>query len=165
MSIQHTECLMFLPYFLLVPSKTRCIQVNLMWIFMFLVHGIRREEYRLSSAQILSSWLVSILNSWWSVNWLHILCDKCKRRNSVELLQCPVMKDQWDCVLDVLEELGDKEFRVLTSSTILKSFLDTSVSCHLTLPHVTRSMLRVLKFVPKIIFQSPEFNRSIFFSK
>ena len=48
--------LMFLPYFLLVPSKTRCIHVNFIWISMFLVHWIhRREEYRLYFAQILSS--------------------------------------------------------------------------------------------------------------
>ena len=36
--------LMFLPYFLLVPSKTRCIQVNFLWIFMFLVHWIHSPQ-------------------------------------------------------------------------------------------------------------------------
>ena len=36
--------LMFLPHFLLVPSKTRCIQVNFIWIFMFLIHWIHRRE-------------------------------------------------------------------------------------------------------------------------
>ena len=56
---------------------------------------------------------VSILNSWWSVNWLHIRCDKCTRRNRSELIHCPVMKYQWDCVLNDLEELGGKEFLVL----------------------------------------------------
>ena len=56
--------------------------------------------------------LVSILNSC-SVMWLHIRCDKCTRRNRSELKQCPVMRDQWDCVLNDLEELGDKEFLVL----------------------------------------------------
>ena len=30
-----------------------------------------------------------------------------------KLTHCPAMKDQWDCVLNDLEELGDKEFRVL----------------------------------------------------
>ena len=55
--------LMFLPNFLLVPSKTRCIQVNFIWIFKFDVHWIhRREEYRLSFAQNLSSWYQS---------WIH----------------------------------------------------------------------------------------------
>ena len=101
---------MFLPRFLLVPSKTRCIQVTFIWIFVFLVHLIhRREEYCLSVFQILSS-LVSILNSWWNVNWLHIRCDKCTRRNRPELIHCLVMKDQWNCVLKDLEELGGKEF-------------------------------------------------------
>ena len=59
------------------------------------------------------------------------------------------MKDQWDCVLNDLEELGGKEFLVLI---ILKSFLVASASCHFTLPHFIRQMLRVLKFVPKTIF-------------
>ena len=37
------------------------------------------------------------------------------RRNRSELVYCFVMKDQWDCVQNDLEELGDKEFLVLTS--------------------------------------------------
>ena len=57
--------------------------------------------------------LVSILNSWWSVNWLHIKCDKCTRRNRSESIHCPVVKDQWGCVLNDLEEFGGKEFLVL----------------------------------------------------
>ena len=40
------------------------------------------------------------------------------------------MKDQWDCVLNDPEELGDKEFLTWWISTILKSFLVTSASCH-----------------------------------
>ena len=52
--------LMFLPRFLLVPCKTRCCQVNYFRISMFFVHRIhRRAEYRLSFAQILSSWYQS----------------------------------------------------------------------------------------------------------
>ena len=49
--------LMFLPIFLMVSCKTRCIQVNYIRIFVFLVHRIhRREEYRLFvAARILSS--------------------------------------------------------------------------------------------------------------
>ena len=31
-----------------------------------------------------------------------------------ELIHCPVMKDQWDFVLNDLEELGGKEFLVVT---------------------------------------------------
>ena len=56
---------------------------------------------------------VSILNSWWSVNWLHIRCDKCTRRNRWVLIHRRVMKDQWDCVLNDLEELGGKGILVL----------------------------------------------------
>ena len=65
--------LMFLPYFLLVPSKTRSIQVNFIWILMFLVHWIhRREEYHLPFAQILSSWYQS---------WVHDGEELCKSRD------------------------------------------------------------------------------------
>ena len=50
---------------------------------------------------------------WWSVNWLHIWHDKCTWRNRPESRHSPVMKDQWDCGLNDLEELGGKEFLVL----------------------------------------------------
>ena len=65
---------------------------------------------------------VSILNLWWSVNWLHIRCDKCTRRNCSELTHCPLVRDQWDCVLNDLEELGDQEFLVLTSQHNIEIF-------------------------------------------
>ena len=48
--------LMFLPLFLMVPCKTRCFQVNFVWISVFFVHRIhRREEYSLSFSQTLTS--------------------------------------------------------------------------------------------------------------
>ena len=48
--------LMFLPLLLMVPCKTRCFQVKFVRISVFFVHGThRREEYRLSFAQNLSS--------------------------------------------------------------------------------------------------------------
>ena len=62
------------------------------------------------------------------------------------------MKDQQDCVLNDLEELGGTVKYVLVSS-----------SCHGALPLLIRPMLRIHKMVPKIIFYSPEFNRSIIF--
>ena len=46
---------------------------------------------------------------------MHIQYDKCTRRNCLELTHCRVVKDQWDCVLNDLEKLGDKGFLVLTS--------------------------------------------------
>ena len=101
---------MSFPRFLLVPCKTWCGKVNLVRIFVFLVQRIHsRTEYCLSFlAQILSS-----LNLRWSVNWLHIRRDKRTRRNRPELTHCPVDTDQWDSVLNDLEECGDKEFLVL----------------------------------------------------
>ena len=105
------------PRFLLVPCLTWFGQVKLVRIVVFLVHGIHiRKEYYLSFPSLNFILPVSILTLWWSVNWLHIQYDKCTRRNCQELPHCPVVKDQWDCVLNDLEELGDKEFLVLTES-------------------------------------------------
>ena len=57
-----------------------------------------------------------------------------------------------------------KNFLSSWINKILKAFLVSSVFCHCTLPLFIRSMLRLLKFVSKTIFLSPEFSRSIFFS-
>ena len=53
---------------------------------------------------------------------MYIRCEKCTRRNCPELTYCPVVKDQWDCVLNDLEEFGDKEFLVLTSQYNIEIF-------------------------------------------
>ena len=55
-----------------------------------------------------------------------------------------------------------KNFLSWWVSTVLKSFLLTSASCHLVLPYIIRPILHMPKSVPKIIYQSPEFDRSIF---
>ena len=52
----------------------------------------------------------------------------CTRRNRSELIHCRAMKDQWDCVLNDLEELGDKEFLVLVYQCNIEIF-----SCFLRL--------------------------------
>ena len=90
---------------------------------------------------------------------------KSTRRSGSESTHCPAVLDHWDCVLNDLEELGGNEFLVLTDQYSIEIF---SCCLHL-LPscfsYITRPTLRVLKFVPKIIFQSPEFDRAIFFPK
>ena len=87
-------------------------EIKLLRIFVILMHGIQGyEEYRLCFPSRI-----------WSVNWLHIRCDKCTRRNCLELIHCPAMKDQWDCVLNDLEELGDKEFLVLMDQNNIEIF-------------------------------------------
>ena len=121
---QYTVSWCLFHVFLSYHAKTRCFQVNLMRIFVFLVRGMhRRKEYRLSFVLP-----VSILNSWWSVNWLHIRYDKSTRKNCSELRHCPVVKEQWDSVLNDLEELGDKEFLVLMDQYNIEIF-----SCFLRL--------------------------------
>ena len=54
---------------------------------------------------------------------MHIRCDKCTRRSRSELIHGPAVKDQQDCVLNDLEELGDNEFRVLTDQYNVEIFL------------------------------------------
>ena len=53
---------------------------------------------------------------------MHIGCDKFTRRNRLELIHCPAVQDQWDCVLNDLEELGDKEFLVLMDQYHIEFF-------------------------------------------
>ena len=55
-------------------------------------------------------------------------CDNGTRRNCSELTHCLVVKDQWDCVLNDLEELGDREFFVLMGQYNIELF-----SCFLRL--------------------------------
>ena len=119
---------------------------------------LHSKEYRLSFAQnfVLPIW---ILNSWWSVNWLHIQRDKMYLKKKGNLRRRPrwriyflvfdfssfdhnsfrdtiswecVVKDdcvrscsielKWDCVLNDLEELGDKEFLVLMDQYSIELF-------------------------------------------
>ena len=53
------------------------------------------------------------------------------------------MKDQWDCVLNDLGELGGKEFLVLMDQYNMEIFSCFLAACHFTLPHFIRPMLRV----------------------
>ena len=43
-------------------------------------------------------------------------------RNYSASIHCPMMKDQWDCVLNDLEELKGKEFLVLTGQKSVETF-------------------------------------------
>ena len=52
----NTQCFDVSSTFLLAPCKTRCFQVNYIWIFVFFVHGIdKQKEYLLSVVGILTS--------------------------------------------------------------------------------------------------------------
>ena len=63
---------------------------------------------------------------WWSVNWLQNQYDTCTRNKCPELTYCPAVQDQ--CVLNDLEELGDKELLVLKNQYDIEIF-----SCYLRL--------------------------------
>ena len=157
-------CLGVFPRFLIVPCKTWCVKVNLVRIFVFLIHRIHyKKEYCLSVAQNLTS-RCQILNLWRNVNWLHIKCDKCSRRKCPELKHCPVVKDQWDCVLNDLEELGD-EFLVLMDQYNIEIF-----SCFLLLLPLYPSTfhqtnVEIVQNYSEDHRSVSEFDRSIFFSR
>ena len=122
-------------------------------IFVLLVHWVHgSEEYHVFCSKFVL--LLSILNLLWSVNWLHIRCGTCTRRNRSEFIHCLVMKDQWDCVLNDLEELGDKEILFLMDQYKIESFLVSSDFLPLYSSLFIRPMLRLHKIVPMILLYS-----------
>ena len=75
---------------------------------MFFVSRINRQkEYCLSFARTLTSSYQSIVDDRMKIKGTS--CGKYAGRVNAELPHCPVMKDQQDCVLNVLEELGNKQ--------------------------------------------------------
>ena len=99
---------MSLPYLMDASCMTRIIQIDRIKILMILIHGIHKQkECCLSVAQILSSRYQSWI--WRNLNWPHIQHVKCTRRNCLESTYCPEVNYQWDCVLNDLEELRDKQ--------------------------------------------------------
>ena len=76
---------------------------------MLFVSGItRQKEYCLSLARILASKYQSIVDDRMKIKCTSNVVNFIGKINS-ELSHCPVMKDQCDCVLNVLEELGGKQ--------------------------------------------------------
>ena len=53
---------------------------------------------------------------------MQIQYEKCTRRNCPKFTHCPAVNDQCDCVLNDLEELGDKEFLVMADQYNLEIF-------------------------------------------
>ena len=142
---------MFLPCCLHVLCKTRYFQVDCLRIYVFFVHKIHKQKgYCLSFAQILSL-LVSIpefmmeCKTDGTSNVINVL-----ERNRPELIHCPVMKDQWDCVPEWPWRASEVKNFSWWVGTILKSF--SSSFCHCALPLFIRPMLRLRKMIPKIIF-------------
>ena len=119
------------------------IQVNYIQISVFLVQWIHR----------------------WSVNWLHILCDECTRRNRSEKYNVLKWKNN---EIATWMTLKSSEIHKLTSwsiKTILIHLLVSSAFRQCTLPHFIRPMLSAQICSEEKILLSPEFNRSIIFSK
>ena len=73
------------------------------------VSGInKQEECCLSLAWILTSKYQSIVDDRMKIKCTSNVVNMLEESYS-ELSHCPAMKDQWDYVLSVLEELGDKQ--------------------------------------------------------
>ena len=98
---------------------------------------------------------VSILNSWWSVNWVHIRCDKCTRRNRLEFstLSCNEgsirLRPEWPW--------RARRYRIAPEESVQywNLFLFPLPPAML-LPLVVRPMMTIHKMILKIIFYSPE---------
>ena len=73
--------------------------------------------------------------------------------------------DQKDCVLNNLLDGSEIQNSSCRISTILKPFLMSSSSYHGAHPLFIGPMLKLHTMVPKMLFFSREFNRSIIFSK
>ena len=81
--------LMFLPLFLIVPSKTWCFQVNVIRTFVFFVHRTqRRKEYRQSFAQILSSRYQSWICDGMSIDCTSDVTMYAKKLFGINTLSC-----------------------------------------------------------------------------
>ena len=85
LSVEQAVCdeihsiLMSLPCFPHVLCKTRCFQLDRVKMLVFFVQRIHKQkEYSVCCSTFVV--LVSILDSWWSVNWLLFLHDKCTWR-------------------------------------------------------------------------------------
>ena len=111
---------MFLPSTVQVLCSTWYREVDLCRILMPFVSGInRQEEYCLSLAWILlTSRYQSVVDDRMKIK-KHIQCGKYVGIIHAELSHCPVMKDQWDYVLSVLEERGGKELFLKISDIFL----------------------------------------------
>ena len=123
-----------------------------------------RRTWRIPSACCSNFVLpLSILNWWWNVNWLHIQRDKCTWRNRPELIHCLGMKDQWDCVPNDLEELG--EFLVQMDQCNIEIFSRFLRLLPLYSSTFHQTNVEIAQIRSEKILYSPEFNRSIFFSR
>ena len=166
MSTQYTVswCLF---HFCLYNARRGWVKSSLYGSLWFLFVGFTavKNTFCLSLLRILTSryqsWVCDRVWTDCTSNMINVLEDIVRNWTP-----CHAVQDQWDCVLNDLEELGDEGFLVLTDQYSIETF-----SCCLRLLpscssiHFIRPILRVLKFIPMIIFQSPEFDRSIFFSR
>ena len=93
---------------------------------------------------------------------MHILCGKCTGRIHAELSHCLVTEAQWDYVLSVLEELGNKQlFLTHQYSTDIFFLILLLLPSKLSNDHPTN--IGLWKLIPKMKLDSPELNCSIIF--
>ena len=154
---------MFLPSTMQVLCTTWFMEVNLFRILMLFVSGInQKKEHCLSLAWILTSKYQSIVDERMKIK-KHIQSGKYVGRVHSELSHCLVMKDQWDYVLNVLEELGNRElFLKYQCSTDISFLLLLLLPSMPSNDHQTNTVF--VEIIPKIILNFPELNSSVVFS-
>ena len=152
-----------LPCTVHVSRSTWYREVNMFKIFMIFVSWInKQEEHCLSSDQILASKYQSIVDNRMKIERASDVVDvmEYSTLNYCIALQNMINETaSWMALKS--SELQDCSWWI---STVLVSLLVSSSSCHAFLPLFVRPMMTIQEVFLKIVFDSPEFNRSIIFS-
>ena len=165
MSTQYTVFWCFLPCFIHVLCMTRFIQVDRVRILLVFGPWDPQAE-RILSVCCSKIWPPGInpelmmeckliAHPTWYMYWKKLLW--------ITTLSCKVgsmrLRPEWRWRA---RRYKDCSYRI---STILVYFLVSSSSCHAFLPLVVKPMMTIQEMFLKILFDSPEFNRSIIFSR
>ena len=161
--VDPTYCvLMSFSCFMHVLCTTRYTQVDYIRTLVIFCPWDPQAERTLSVFCSNFDLQVLIPNWWQNANWPHIPHDKCTGSCS-EWSHCPVTKDPYNCVPNVLEELGNTQLVMKNqySTGIFSFFLlllpSTLSTCYRTNEENAGMFL-------KSFFFSTELNCSIFFS-
>ena len=155
--------LMFLPCFVHVLRKTRCVHVDRFRILVFLIQWIHRQkEYCLSFAQILTSWYRSWIDDGMLIDCTSNVIMYVKQSSGIKTLSCNEglmrLRPEWPW--------RAWRYKIAPENSVKYwyLFLFPPPLAMGFLPLFVRPMMAIQEFFLKIVFDSPEFNRSIIFS-
>ena len=154
---------MFLPCAMQVLCTAWYIQVNLFKIVVPFISGVNRQkEYRLSLAWILTSRYQSIVDDRMKIKCTSYMVNMLEESalNYHVVLQWRIKKvASWMSLKS--SEINNYSWNI--SAVLISPFCSSSCS-HACFPTIIRPTLRLWKMILKIVLNSPELNRSVFFS-